>query len=212
MSQPVLNARTRHTRGKGAARKLRSSKQIPAIFYGPGSEPIMLAVDYPELERIIKRATSENIILDLKVQSDSGTQSKRAILKDLQVNPTKDTYLHADFYEISMDKAITVDVSIHLINTPVGVTKGGFLQHVRRELTISCLPDKIIDALELDVAGLDMGDSLHIRDIPLPEGITTEEEGHLTVAVVTAPAAMREEVEEEEVALEAEAEGETAEE
>jgi large subunit ribosomal protein L25 len=172
----------------------------------------MLAVDYPELERIIKRATSENIILDLKVQSDSGTQSKRAILKDLQVNPTKDTYLHADFYEISMDKAITVDVSIHLINTPVGVTKGGFLQHVRRELTISCLPDKIIDALELDVAGLDMGDSLHIRDIPLPEGITTEEEGHLTVAVVTAPAAMREEVEEEEVAVEAEAEGESAEE
>ena len=192
MLQPALTARTRQNKGKGAARKLRSENQIPAIFYGPGTEPIMLAVNYAELDRIIQRSTSDNIILDLKVQSESGVESRRAIIKDLQVDPTKDRFLHADFCEISMDKEITVDIPIHLVNTPVGVTKGGVLQHVRRELTISCLPDKIIDGLELDVANLEIGDSLHIRDLELPDGIRTQEEGHLTVAVVAAPAAAKE--------------------
>ena len=99
-----------------------------------------------------------------------------------------------------------------MINTPVGVTNGGILQHIRRELTITCLPDKLINVFDLDVSGLDIGDSIHIRDIELPEGITTAEEGRLTVAVMAAPT-----VEEEaaEIGIEEEAaepEGESAEE
>ena len=95
------------------------------------------------------------------------------MLKELLMDPIKDTCLHADFYEISMDKEITVDIPIRLINTPEGVALGGILQHIRRELTISCMPDKLVDYLELDVADLEIGDSLHIRDIELPEGITS---------------------------------------
>jgi large subunit ribosomal protein L25 len=119
------------------------------------------------------------------------------MLKELLVDPIKDTYLHADFYEISMYKEITVAVPIHLLNTPIGVTNEGILQHVRRELTISCLPDKLIESLDIDVSGLDIGDSLHVRDIELPDGITTSEDGHLTIAVVAAPTVMPEEKEEE---------------
>ncbi|MBW1705341.1 MAG: 50S ribosomal protein L25 [Deltaproteobacteria bacterium] len=215
MTQPVLAAYLRKTTGKGAARKLRKNNQVPAVFYGPGTESVMLALDYPELEQLLKQAEGENIILDLQVKSEGGTESKRAMLKDLQVDPVKDTYIHADFYEISMDKEITVAVPIQLINIPIGVTNGGVLQHIRRELTITCLPDKLIDAFEIDVSGLDIGDSIHIQEIELPEGIITAEAGHLTVAVMAAPT-VEEEVEEvEEIGLEEEAaepEGESAEE
>jgi large subunit ribosomal protein L25 len=197
MIQPVLAAYLRKKTGKGAARKLRKNNQVPAIFYGPGTETIMLALDYPALERLIKQASGENIILDLQVKSDSGTESKKAMLKDLQIDPVKDTYVHADFYEISMDKEITVEIPIQLINTPIGATNGGVLQHIRRELTITCLPDKLIDAFEIDVSGLDIGDSIHIRDIELPEGITSAEEGRLTVALVAAPTVEVEKEEEE---------------
>jgi large subunit ribosomal protein L25 len=196
MDQPVLAARVRKNKGKGAARKLRMSNQIPAIFYGPKTEPIMLAVDYPELERLLKKGTSDNVILDLQVKSDQGTETRKVILKDLLTDPVKDIYLHADFYEISMDREITVDVPIRLVNTPVGVTDGGVLQHIKRELQISCLPGKMIDVLELDVSGLAVGDSLHVEDIDLPEGVVSLEEGDLTITTVAAPT-VAEEAEEE---------------
>lgn len=197
MDKPVLNARTRQRKGKGAAKKLRKNNQIPGVFYGPDREPINLAMDYPEMERIVKGSGGENIILDLKVKSDSGTQTLNVILKELQVDPIKDTYLHADFYEISMDKEITVNVPIHLINTPVGVEEGGILQHVRREVSVTCLPDKLIEALEVDVSQLKIGDSVHIRDLMLPEGITPLDDEQMTVAVVAAPTVVEEAVEEE---------------
>ena len=108
MTQPVLAAYLRKSTGKQAARKLRRNNQVPAIFYGPGTETVMLTLDYPELERLLKQAGGENIILELQVKSDKGTESKRAMLKDLQVDPVKDTYVHADFYEISMDKELSL--------------------------------------------------------------------------------------------------------
>ena len=204
MDQPVLAARVRKSKGKGAARRLRKNNQIPAIFYGPKSEPVMLAVDYPELNRILKQSSGENILLDLQFQSDHGTETRKVMLKELLLDPIKDTCLHADFYEISMDKEITVNIPIRLTNTPEGVALGGILQHVRRELTISCLPNNLVDFFELDVASLQIGDSLHIRDIEIPEGITSVDEDHLTVALVAAPTVQEEEEELEEEGVEGE--------
>jgi large subunit ribosomal protein L25 len=208
MNQPVLTARIRKSKGKGAAKKLRKMAQVPAIFYGPKTESVMLAVDYPELERLLKQGSSDNVIVDLQVQSDQGSETHKAIIKDILMDPVKDIFLHADFYEISMDKEITVDVPIRLINSPVGVTEGGILQHIKRELKISCLPGKMIDVLEMDVSKLDIGDSLHVEDIDLPEGILSLDEGDLTIATVAAPTVAEEE--EEEVIEEELAEGEVA--
>ncbi len=210
MAKPVLNAIARDEKGKGAARRLRRDQQMPANFYGPNAQPIMLAVNYAELERLMRQSAAENVVLDLKIQSDDGTETRRVIIKELQVDPTKDIYLHADFFEISMDKEITVHVPISLTGTPVGVKGGGVLQHVRRELSVTCLPDKLIDTLELDVSGLDIGESLNIRDIALPEGIKSLDDGDLTVAVVAAPTVAEEEAPAEEAAEEV-AEGEKAE-
>ncbi len=217
MRQLPLAAHIRETTGKGAARKLRKNDQLPAIFYGPGTESIMLTVDYPELTRITKQGKGENIILDLQIKSDHGEETRKAILKDLMVDPVNGAYLHADFYEISMDKEITVDIPVTLLNTPVGATEeGGFLQHIRRDITVSCLPDSLIDSLDIDVSEMHIGDTVHIRDIDFPEGITCLEEGHLTVVVVSAPGGgMEEEEEELEEGIEeetADSEEETAEE
>ena len=209
MGHLALAAHVRKNKGKGAARKLRKNHQMPAIFYGPGAKPIMLTVNYPEFERITKLSGGENTILDLHVQSDKREETKKKVmLKELMMDPVKGTYLHVDFYEISMDKELTVAIPIRLINTPKGVTDGGLLQTIRRALTVSCLPDKLIDSLEIDVSGLDIGDSIHIRDIEFPDGLTCAEEDHLTVAVVSAPGGG---VEEEEEGLEEGIEEETAE-
>ncbi len=211
MAQSMLAAQVREKTGKGAARKLRQNEQIPAVFYGPDTEPIKLTINYPELEGLIKEGEGENIILDLKITSEEGSETKKVILKELQVVPVKDNFIHADFYEISMDKEITVDIPIRLVNTPVGVTLGGILQQIRRELTVTCLPDQLVDSLDVDVSELEIGDSVHIKDIEIPEGISCADEAHLTVAVMAAPS-IKEEEEVEEEELEEEAEEESKEE
>jgi large subunit ribosomal protein L25 len=210
VAQYTLRVSVRDNKGKEAAKKLRRNNQIPAIFYGPDTDPLMLVVDYPDLDGIIKQTAAENIILELQIESEEGSDSKTVMLKELQVDPLKNTYLHADFYEVSMEREVTVGIPIHLLNTPAGVIEGGILQHVRREITISCLPDQMVEHLDVDVSGLEIGDSIHIRDIDLPEGLTTNQEENLTVAVVAAPTVIAEVEEIEEIEeIEGEEEKET---
>lgn len=213
MEQITLAARIRTEKGKGAARKIRGDNRIPAIFYGPNQEPIMLAVEESDLRGILRNTAGENVILGLQIESDKGSDTRSVMLKELQTDTVLDTILHADFYEISMDKELTIDIPIRLVNIPVGVTNGGILQQVKREVSVSGLPGKLVDVLEGDVSELDVGDSLHLKEIVIPEGITLNEEDSLTVAVVAAPTVVEEpeEAVEEEKALEegAEAEAET---
>ncbi len=206
MAQYQLAAKVRENKGKEAAKKMRRDKNIPGIFYGPDSEPIMLSFKDGDLRKILKSAASENIIMGLDLQSDKGVENKMVILKELQSDPLKDLYIHADFYEVSMDKELILDIPIVFVNTPVGVTNGGILQHVRRELTIKCLPDKLIEKIEIDVSGLGIGESIHIKDVVFPEGITSPQEAHLTLAVVNAPS-VSEAAESDEGDEEEEAEG-----
>ena len=119
MNQTVLAAQIRETKGKRAAGELRRNNQIPAIFYGPDIETTMLTMNYPDFERIVKQDGGENMVLDLQIQSDKGTENKKVMIKDMMVDPVSDKILHADFYEISMDKEIKVSIPINLVNTPV---------------------------------------------------------------------------------------------
>ena len=205
MDQPVLIAQTREQTGKGAARRLRRNDQLPAVFYGPGSESTMLAVSYSEFEKIIQSGSGENTLINLEIQAEEGTRKKTAMLKELQSDPVENFYLHADFYEVSMDKEVTVDVAIELTGTSIGVSNGGILENIRREISVSCLPGKLTNTIEVDISNLDIGDALHLEDIQLPEGMTAMEEGHLTVAIVSPPIVEEvEEVEEEEAGEEEE--------
>jgi large subunit ribosomal protein L25 len=190
MARFTLAAKTRDQKGKQAAKRLRRENRLPAIFYGPGASTMMLTVDYKELDKIITKTSGENVIIGLQIESEKGSDSKIVILKELHSDPVKRNYLHADFYEISMDKELTLEIALHFINIPKGVVNGGMLQPIRRELTVSCLPDKMVDFIEVDVSGLDIGQSLHIREITLPDGLKSELDPDLPIATVIAPSAV----------------------
>jgi large subunit ribosomal protein L25 len=201
MATVQLDSKVRTQTGKGASRRLRTEGRLPAIFYGPEAEPIMLSIDYLQLRKVLKGKAAENIIVDLQIDSNGRSQSKTVMIKELQRDPITRDYLHVDFFEISMGKEIEAVIPLQLINTPLGVTNGGLLQHIRRELSVSCLPKDLIEKIDIDVSGLDIGDSLHIRDITLPAGLNSTEDDDFTIATVVAPTitAEPEEVEAEEV-------------
>lgn len=200
MDQYTLSAQVRDQIGTQSVKKMRNENQIPAVFYGPESNTTPLTINYVDLENIIKEAGSENMIIGLEInKKDNTLDKKQVMLKELQVDPIQDRYIHADFFEIRMDRELVLDIPVALLNTPKGVKEGGILQHIRRELTVSCLPDKIVEQLELDVSELDIGEALHIGDIQLPEGIKAIDDEGLTVAVVVAPSVKEEEEIEEEL-------------
>ena len=220
MAHVALTAQPRKETGKGAARTLRRQALIPAVFYGPEVDPVHLSLNYRDLEKLIKTGAGENVIIDLAIETGESSLSHRAMLKEIQQDPVKQTILHVDLYEISMDKKIEVEVPITLTGTPKGVSEGGILQQVTRTLEISCLPDNIPDAFELEVTELDIGDSLHVSDLRIPQDVEVLVEEELTIATVVPPTKVeeiepevpeeeeeREEVEAEEVA-ETEEEGE----
>lgn len=213
MAQYNLAASVRTGTGKEAARRIRTTKHIPAVFYGPRTAPVHLTVNTGDLQGVLKQTTRDSAIIKLEMISEGGgAQNATVMIKELQVDPLRGDYLHADFYEISMDKEITADLGVNLVGEPVGVTNGGILQTIRREITITCLPDKLIDWLDVDVSGLDVGDAVHVEDITFPEGIVPQVEGHLTVAVVAAPTIEAEAEEEAEEEIEGLEEGEAPEE
>ena len=197
MAQSTLSARVREEKGKGAANKLRRNKQIPAVLYGPNTSPVMLSVSELDLKTILKSATGENIVLGLQIDTGKGSETKDVILKELQSDPIRPIYYHADFYEISMDRELTFNIPIHLANTPVGVANGGILQHVKREVSVSCLPGDLVDYLEVDVSALDIGGSIHVKEVVFPKGIRSLEDAEITLAVLNAPAVVVEKVGEE---------------
>lgn len=197
MATIQLDSKKRTMTGKGSSRKLRSMGRLPVILYGPETSPMMLSLDYKQLQKILRGKSAENIIFDLKVDSNGTNQSRRVMIKEIQKDPVTRDYLHVDFYEISMEKELEVDIPLYLVNTPIGVNEGGILEHIRRELKISCMPKNLVDKIEIDVSGLDIGQSLHIEDINLPPGLKSIEDGDLTIATVVAPTIEEEKVEEE---------------
>ena len=202
MATIQLDSEKRNATGKGFARKLRAMGRLPVILYGPETNPIMLSIDYKQLEKILKGKSAENIIFDLSIDSNGKNKSKRVMIKELQHDPVTRDYLHVDFYEISMEKELEVDIPVYLVNTPIGVTEGGILEHIRRELKILCMPENLVDKIEIDVSGLNIGQSVHIEDVTFPPGLKSTEDGDLTIATVVTPAVEEEKVEEEEEKVE----------
>lgn len=199
MDTMQLSSEIRTQTGKGSARKLRSTGKLPAILYGPETDTIMLTLDCTELKKALKGKSAESILLNLRIDSGKKGQSKKVMIKEVQRDPVKRDYLHVDLFEISLKKELEVDIPIHLVNTPIGVSEGGgILQHVRREVKVSCMPDDLVDKIDVDVSDLDIGQSLHIGDISFPSGLKSLEDVDVTVLTVVAPTKV-EEVEEEEV-------------
>ena len=220
MTTVALAAQSRTETGKGVARSLRRQALIPAVFYGPEVDPVPLILQSRDLEKLITTGAGENILIDLNIEDEKSTHSHRAMIREIQMDPVKQNILHVDLYAISMDKKISVEVPITLTGTAVGVSdEGGILQQTTRTLEVSCLPDRIPEAFELEITALAIGDSLHVSDLEIPEGIDVLVEDELTIASVVPPTAVEEiepevleEEEEEGEEVDEEAEAETKEE
>jgi large subunit ribosomal protein L25 len=184
MEVTELNARIRDVSGKGFARRLRSEGLIPAVFYGPGTATLLLKVSASELTALRKK--EENAFIKLIIDDGAHKTEKLSLLKELQVEPLSRRLVHADFYEISMENQMTFDISIHLSGKPQGVTDGGDLHHLKRELSISCLPAMRPEAITLDVSGLGIGDNLKVQDIAPMEGVTILDHEDVVIATVSA--------------------------
>ena len=203
-----LNTNIRTSRGNGAARVLRSKGQIPAVLYGPGTEPVLLSVSTIALEQVLKKSTAGEVLVNLTIQNGD-TTNRTAMIREMQTHPVSRKFLHVDFYEIALDRKLRVGVPIITKGKSKGVELGGILQIVRREIELLCLPLEIPDSIELDITDLDIGDAIHVQDIPLKEGLELPDDANFTVLTVASP--MREEEPAEEAEEGVELEGEEAE-
>ena len=166
MAEIVISATNRADRGKNAARRLRRRGLVPGIVYGGKGENLAVAVDPKALQRVLRSEAGRNAILKLSI-ADHG--STNAILKNWQVDPVKESFLHADFYRIAMDVAIRVTVPIHVVGEARGVkVDAGILELVIREIEVECLPGDIPERIDLDVADLGINQSLRVSDVPMP--------------------------------------------
>jgi len=213
LEQFELNATVRKTTGNSPARQLRMAGHVPAVLYGPQTESVLLSVNIKEFEQILKRGNIGSLILNLVIQNGEKI-TKPAMIKELQSHPVSGNFLHIDFYEIDMQRKINVMIPVVTKGVCKGVELGGLLQIIRREVEVLCMPGDIPESIEIDITDLDVGDSVHVEEIPLGENVELSADVNFTILTVVSPKVEAVEEEEEEEGLEGEeeaAEGEAAE-
>jgi large subunit ribosomal protein L25 len=194
--QVKLTAERRTAIGRSAVRKLKASGSVPAVMYGSKDKPEALQVSKRDINALLSHAAGENILVELEIAG----KSRLALVQEVQHAPLGGAVLHIDFHAVSQDEVIQADVPLEPIGTANGVKNmGGLLEQNLRSLAIECLPRDLPDVIRVDVSALDIGDSIHVREIQLPSGVTTRIQLELTAFSVLAPT-----VEEEPVAAVAE--------
>jgi large subunit ribosomal protein L25 len=212
----ALGVELREEHGKGVARKLRAAGRIPGVCYRRNAESVPVSLDPKELDRLLQKASSGiNTLIDLKVTGGGDFDGRQVLVKELQRDPISGAYLHADLYAVDLQQKLHVSVPINLTGTPIGVSLGGgILDYATRELDVECLPNAIPEEFTVDVSEFEIGDSLHVRDIAVPEGVEILNDPDVSIMSVVAPIAEEEapaeEEEGEEGAVDAEATAEGA--
>lgn len=179
MATAELKITPRDQSGKGVARSLRRQGMIPAVVYGRGLTPAIVAVTPKELKTAISTEAGWNTLITL--QGETEYAGKVVILKDLQVDPIRRDYMHADFQVIDMTHKVNVMVPVHTVGKSPGEKAGGTMQVIRKELEVVCLPNAIPEAIEIDVTAVEIGDVIHINDLTLPAGVEVPHEVNFTV-------------------------------
>ena len=165
----TLSAESRKDVGKGASRRLRHEGKIPAVMYGAGEDPVSLSLDHDSFMHRLEHEAFYSHILTITVDGD---KTYKAVLKDLQRHPAKNRMLHADFLRVGENDVIHMSVPLHFVGEDVapGVKSGGLVSHLMTSVEIICKAGDLPEYLEVDLSGLEAGDSLHLSDIKLPEG------------------------------------------
>ncbi|MBI3316211.1 MAG: 50S ribosomal protein L25 [Candidatus Omnitrophica bacterium] len=166
MEQIKLKAILRAQRGKQSAKRMRREGLIPAVVYHRGEEPVAISVADKEMNRILRTAGGENVLISLDIEKEKKARGRSVIIKEIQHDPVKRHVLHVDFNEISLTEKILVEVEVVGQGEPVGVKQdGGVLDHPLRTLKVQCLPTDIPKHIDVDVSGLKLNESIHVKDI-----------------------------------------------
>ena len=195
MAKFELNAEKRDVKGKGASRRLRRDGKVPAVMYGAGKDAVSLTLDHNTLYHQVKNEAFYSSILNVNV----GSETEQAVLRDIQMHPYKPRIAHLDLLRVSATELLHIKVPLHFINqdTAPGVKQqGGIVSHLMTDVDITCLPKDLPEFLTVDMGNLSLNESVHLSDIPLPEGVQFTQLARggddLAVAAITA---VREEVE-----------------
>ena len=199
----TLDAEVRTDLGKGASRRLRHANKIPAILYGEGQEPVSLTLAHNKVFRAQEEEAFYSHVLTLNVDG----KPVECLIKDMQRHPFKPIIMHLDFLRIDATHAVHTNVPVHFINEENVAKSGATIAHHVSEIAVTCLPGNLPEFIEVDLADLEVGQTLHLSDVTLPEGVTSDElakgEGHdLAVVTANAPKGKAEDSEEEETAEE----------
>ena len=189
-----LSAVARDRVGKGAARAIRRQGMIPAVVYGTGQPPKAIAIQFKEARKLIYDGGFMTTMFEIDIEGDM----ERVIPRDYQLDPVKDMPIHIDFFRVAKGQTVTVEVPVHFANqeTCKGIKRGGTLNVVRHAVELFVPADAIPDAIEIDIKDLDMGDSLHISAVKLPEGCSPViQDRDFTIATIATPAGFKEEAE-----------------
>ena len=184
MERVTLTAEKRQEHGKGAARTLRRAGMVPATLYREGRAQ-SIKLNKKELAKLINTVAGEQVMVDLNFTDGD---KKLALLKDYQVDPLKKELLHTDFFEVSLTEKVRITVHVSTVGEPIGVKRdAGILQHTLREIEIECLPDKIPGKIEVEISKLELGQSIHVRDLKIAEGIKIISDPGDVIVTVIAP-------------------------
>src|SRR5687768_3273938 len=187
MATVNLSASARNDTGKGVSRSLRRSGQVPAVIYGHARQAQSLAINAKDLDRLLGSIAAESTVIELAVD---GGRSTKTLIKEIQRHPFKRQILHVDFQELVAGEKVTVSIPITLVGTPDSVRlEGGVMDQVLRELEIEVDPSNIPNHIDVDVSQLELGHSVHVSDIKLPEGVTVMDDPETTICVVSVPRA-----------------------
>jgi large subunit ribosomal protein L25 len=179
-----IGADSRHDQGKGASRRLRRAGKVPAVIYGGNDQPLNVTLDHQQLLTVIDKEKFYSSIINLNVES----RMMPAIVRDVQMHPAKNAVVHVDLQRVLENEKLKIHLPIHFKGEAVapGVkVQGGIVSHLIQDIEISCLPKDLPDFLELDLSAMNLNDSKHVSDIPLPAGVTIPELAHRDRPVVS---------------------------
>ncbi|HPA17020.1 MAG TPA: 50S ribosomal protein L25 [Verrucomicrobiae bacterium] len=183
-----LKVYARAATGRGPVGRLRRGGRVPAVLYGKRTASVSLEVGEKELNVAIHGTASENVLLDLEMDLGDKKGKTTAFVQHVQHDPITGRILHVDLHEIAIDEMLKAHVPLRGIGEPIGVkTFGGILENILRDLHVECLPKDLPDVIEVDVSGLNVGQSIHVKDIAVPAGVTVLNAGDVVAFAVAAP-------------------------
>ncbi|MCX5695728.1 MAG: 50S ribosomal protein L25 [Candidatus Omnitrophica bacterium] len=193
MEELFLDAEVREEVGRGKVKDLKDKGFIPAVVYAEGKSALALKLSHRQLIQLVHHHRIEGVVINLNIKDDKKQKSRPCLIKEIQHDPVHGEILHVDFNQISLTKAIKVNVPVVAKGEPLGVKQeGGSIEHILWEIEIECLPTSIPKDIEIDVANLKMGESIYIKDIVLPQGVKVLNDPGAIILTVAAP--MKEEV------------------